>query len=176
MGSKTVVFCDMCKQEAEEDKLYSLVFKKPGKKTGNRYELCSGCAGKLQVQLVGESELSSGWGFGSEQPKGNATDQSSPEESVADRRARLSRSEPEVDDDEAFVLSKQKETANVKVEESKPAPTKGTDGKCLHYNKTAPQLKTVRGEKVFVQKCKGCNAVLPVRSAEERHSVATGND
>jgi len=177
MGSKTVVFCDLCKQEAEEDNLYSLVFKKPGKKTGNRYELCSGCAGKLQVQLVGEGELSSGWGFGSGPPQGPATDQSPPEETAAERRKRLSKPLPEPDADDAFVAEKQKEAAAIKERASggpKVESGKATDGKCLHYNKTSAVMGTVGGEPGFVRKCKDCRETLPVHTAEERHSISSG--
>jgi hypothetical protein len=177
MGSKIVVFCDLCTQEAEEDNLYSLVFKKPGKKTGNRYELCSGCAGKLQVQLVGENELSSGWGLGSGSPQGTAAVPTPPvEESAAARRARLAK---QTDDDDRFVAERQQQADAIKSTASKGPEVVGgktPDGKCLHYNKTSATMGVVDGKQGFVRKCKDCREVLPVITAEERHAIATNKD
>lgn len=177
MGRKNVIFCDLCKQEADEDSLSTLTFKKPGKKTGNKYEICSGCAEKLQVQLVGENELSSGWGFGAtEMPAGKTPAPSQPtEETAAERRSRLER---EASEDDDFVAAKQREVKARNTETPGPetTPGKSETGKCLHYNRTPPVKGTVGGVDQFVQKCRDCREILPLRTADERHAVGKTGD
>jgi len=166
MGRKNVIFCDLCKQEAEEDSLSQLTFKKPNKKTANKYEICASCAEKLQVQLVSESELLEGWEFGI------TAETSVVEQSPPSEKTTVERPQEPASEDDAFVASKLEEVSQRPKPEIKVAKSKG--GKCLHYNRTSPVMGTVGGEKAFVQKCKSCGHTLPLQTAEERHAISNG--
>jgi hypothetical protein len=60
MGRRNVIYCDWCKQEFDDDASFGeLVFKKPGKRKGNSYELCSGCLLKVQERLISDEPIKS---------------------------------------------------------------------------------------------------------------------
>ena len=171
MGKRTIIDCDLCHAETADEELTSFIFKSPGKQKGRSYEVCKACASKVETQLVSNNQLSSGWGFG------NSSATSKPDESVSERRARLANIEPS--DDDAFVKEKTQELEALEERGQerigtgpKTVQAKGKDDKCLHYNKTPPMLGNIDGKKGFVQRCKECRELIPVRSADERHSVS----
>lgn len=66
MARRTIVECDLCKQEVEDDGgLLKITIKKPKAKTGNAFEICPSCAEKVQTQLVASSDkrLNPEWAF-----------------------------------------------------------------------------------------------------------------
>lgn len=182
MGKRTIIECDLCHNESSDDDLVTFSFKHPSKAKGRTYDVCKGCATTLETQLVGSNQLPAGWGFGG----GKATEkiasqtQAASSETTAQRRARLESTEPSADD--LFIKEKAGDGPTIEVTEERtqervgsgPATVQavGKDGSCLHYNKTPPMLGTIGGQKGFVQRCKECNELISLRSADERHSAS----
>lgn len=182
MGKRTIIECDLCHQECQDDELASLVFKSANKK-GRSYEICKTCASIMETQLVGDNKLSPGWGFGSGKAIASQA-ASGPNETSAERRARLENAEPSADD--LLILAKKENQSSLEAIEERsqeravagPATIHATNkkGECLHYNKTPPMLGTIDGKKGFVHRCRDCGELISLRSADERHSVSKIKD
>lgn len=182
MGKRTIIECDLCHNESSDDELVTFSFKHPGKAKGRAYDVCKGCAATVEGQLVGTNQLPAGWGFGSNKAAAKipSQTQAAPSETASERRARLENAEPSADD--LFIKEKAGDKPAIEVVEERtqervgsgPATVQavGKDGSCLHYNKTPPMLGTIGGQKGFVQRCKECNELISLRSADERHSAS----
>lgn len=185
MGKRTIQECDLCKQEYDPDDTYNLTFKPPGKKAGNKYDLCPQCAEKLQQQLVASSEaVLENWVFGSPSMKILSKDEMRemdaplpPEPDAASRRVELADG-----DDDQFVLGKKREIEAREAETQEQTRNSKVPGfvekpagnKCPHYNKSPIMAgQTSDGSKTFFQKCRDCGKKLTPPSAQDRHTVAT---
>ena len=65
MAKRTIIECDLCKNEYDPEEGYIISVKKKGKQRGNNFDLCPSCAEKIQTQLVAKSSesLNTNWSF-----------------------------------------------------------------------------------------------------------------
>jgi hypothetical protein len=151
MGKRTIQECDFCKEEYDPDNTHQLTFKKPGKRVGNKFELCGACASKIQQQLVSDKPL----------PK---------EKDVSSRRQELNEVAEDHDDD-VFVRQKKQELKDRNGDDHVVETTVSheDDGKCIHRNKGRVTMGEIgNGQKGWFHRCKDCGTKLPVHSAEEK--------
>lgn len=151
---KVIILCDNCKHSYDNNTDFiKLTFKKPGKKSGNNYEVCPSCSEKIQSQLVGNKELPPDWTF---------------------LKTKIEYSEPmpiPLDDDAHFVEKrleafKEADIPELVVKANEPSTI---SKKCIHANRTSPRLKSdAKGNKIFVMQCKDCNQSIPIRNLDEK--------
>lgn len=148
MGKKILIICDLCKNETDDD-FTKLSFKKPGKSKGLNFEVCSACATKFQVQLVGENLLTNWWNFN--EPREKAIGE--PQKCVLGN---------ELDDNDHFVEEKEAERKRL-LEDIKPkaTATNKNSEQCSHMNKSSIDPET------FKQFCKDCGE--PVSPPARKH-------
>jgi hypothetical protein len=169
VGKKQIVFCDLTKQETEEDLLVTITIKLDGKKPRS-YDLSPEAAAKLEQQLVGGSKLSEEWGFyaqalspersGRPRPARTVGDlDNGAERTIADKKAELR---------EAGILPTQQEA------ESEVTEIIGGKKDCPHMNKGRIQTTLRDGKRFIFRLCTECRARIPEMSKASRDAYLDG--
>lgn len=171
MAQRTISECDLCKCEAED--MQAITIKKPGKRKGNSYDLCTTCSQSLQSALVGDERCTIRPDNEDEAPK-----------PARGRSRRAEVENAELDENDLLLESKGIEVE--KLEDEPPVDTfadrdERTEGRfsdkvrkrqegepCSHANRTGPKMGTVDGRRTFYTRCKDCNVRLPMRTTDER--------
>lgn len=148
MGKRNLVFCDLCKLESEEDELFSLNIKKPGKGRAHSYDICGKCAEYLQTQLVSNTV---------------------PSEAVAKNKPRRIE-DLDIDENEELINSKE---LNIDIPERpiKIINSNANKDTCSHLNKTRDTLVKQGGKRTFVRTCRDCGTTLPSLTVKERETI-----
>lgn len=151
MGKRNLVFCDLCKLESEEDELFSLNIKKPGKGRAHSYDICGKCAEYLQTQLVSNTV---------------------PSEAVAKNKPRRIE-DLDIDENEELINSKQGQELNIDIPERpiKIINANANKDTCSHLNKTRDTLVKQGGKRTFVRTCRDCGTTLPSLTVKERETI-----
>ncbi len=170
MGKKQITYCDLTKQEIEdEDSLVIITIKKKGKTKGRSYDLSPDAAAKLEQQLVAGSDatLPEDWSFMSVPAARSA------------RGRTLEDLENEPEDDAKFVAAKRRELreAGVIGDESPEEPTEApvidtTTSKCptRHMNKGRIQTTMKNGNRFIYRLCADCRKRIPEKTAGQKES------
>ena len=148
MGKRNLVFCDLCKLESEEDELFSLNIKKPGKGRAHSYDICGKCAEYLQTQLVSNTV---------------------PSEAVVKNKPRRIE-DLDIDENEELINSKE---LNIDIPERpiKIINANANKDTCSHLNKTRDTLVKQGGKRTFVRTCRDCGTTLPSLTVKERETI-----
>lgn len=167
MGQRTIQECDLCKKECE-DQMPKITIKKPGKRTGNSYDLCTDCSQALQSALVGDlghiiatpnlRKLAGIPGEIQDQAERDENDLLLESKGVDVRELR----EPPV---EAFVDRGEgvaEPPPGVKLKE------RAEGEPCPHANRTGPKMGSVDGRRTFYTRCRDCDAKLPMKTSQEK--------
>ncbi len=175
MGKKSIIFCDLTKQEIlEGDEIVSITIKRQDKKSGRTYELSSEAAATLEQQLVAgkELQLQNNWFF---------SDKTSV---ILDTTKPVVISKlGDLDDDEKFVAQKRRElTESGRLTEEVELPSKPVissvmdhnNDSCKHINKGRVETTLREGKRFAYQKCSACNKKIEVMSAESRKAYMNG--
>lgn len=167
MGKKSVVFCDLTKQEVEDDSaLVTIVIKIPGKKQGRTYELSAEAAAKLERQLVAGNKLDTNWSFNSSLRSPSGEEQSP--RTIGNL----------IDDDDQFISDKKREMRDEGIDlsprekeedQSIMLPEIAVDGSdCLHMNKGPVQTTLRNGERHFYRVCRACRGRVAEKLRDDR--------
>lgn len=142
MAKKTIIICDLCKNETS-DELVRLSFKR-SHKPANAYEICNSCYTSLCGRLT-----------------------SSTATGITDDKVRVAPKLTEENEQitkEFSIPSEPEISVQISAEEFN---AKHAD--CSHINKDAPFYGTLpNGKRGMMRRCRSCSDLLPVRSAKDQ--------
>lgn len=160
MGKRTIIECDLTKQEiSEEDDVFTLKIAKKGKRTNMTYELCGQAAEKLLAQLNSSNELPMDWDF----TKRSRTESSS------------SRSHQTLEDLEEEMIAEKRRSLSEETRADRVAPLLESESNCRHMNKGRIQATVKDGKRFIYRVCNLCRARIPESTAESREEYLNGN-
>ena len=191
MAKRTIIECDLTKQEIEdEETVFTLKIAKKGKRNYQTFELSAEAAEKLLSQLNGRNELTEDWQFskpgGLHYPPGvrSAEVYNQPEGSPPEKRTL---GDLDVADDSSFVAEKKASLreAGVLGDEDDESPRESQDGPvakamggasngCRHINKGRVQVTMRDGKRFVYRKCNECRQDIPEKSADEKRDYMSG--
>ncbi len=149
MGKRNLVFCDLCKSEAEEDSLFSLNIKKPGKGRAHSYDICTKCAEELQTKLVSSSRITTS----------------------AEITSHKTLSDLDIDENEELISSKQEINIDIPERPVKVINRNADPSTCSHLNKSRDTLVKQGGKRTFVRTCRDCGTTVPSLTVKERETI-----
>jgi hypothetical protein len=165
MAKRTIIECDLTKQEYDPDETVTITFKQKNKARARSYDLSPEAAAKLEQQLVGGPKLTGEWGFfaqpAASQGRGSRpartvgdldTDAVSAERTIADKKAELR---------EAGVIPANVENKPQEAEVSEVTEIVGGKKDCLHMNKGRIQTTLRDGKRFIFRLCTECRARIP---------------
>ena len=179
MGKKSVVFCDLTKQEVEEESsLVTITIKIPGKKNGRSYELSPEAAAKLEQQLTAgpDAKLDHDWQF-------DKSASGRPSWGVVPNETQKSTKLGDLDDDQFVADKKQELKERGELGQERPelenailAPSLSASEKsdCLHMNKGSIQTTMRSGKRYAYRICRECRRQVTEKSKTDTQTYMAG--
>jgi hypothetical protein len=148
MGKKSLIFCDLCKEETTEDSLKDLMLL-------SKYEICLSCFNSLEKKCKSDKVM----------PTAQPTKESLLSATLQDDERFFAQKKSEIE-----VISEDIQVTNNKPRYAQQAYT--SSGECRHLNKGRVTMGSinVNGEskKGFFRRCLDCGSAVQEATKEER--------